>query len=192
MRDFLEPTIVVSSCLEFKNVRYDGQVIPCDIVRDLKKYVEFVKVCPEVEIGLGVPREPIRIVKDDNRDKLVQPNTGRDVTEEMDEFTEQFLDNLPPVDGFLFKSKSPTVGLKRIKKYSNVDGSNVVEKGTGFFARKIVDRYEGYPIEDNDRLRNGKIRKHFLTKLFTFSDFRSSVRSGKYADLENSMKETDF
>ncbi|MEF8847406.1 MAG: DUF523 and DUF1722 domain-containing protein [Candidatus Paceibacterota bacterium] len=184
MSDFAEPTVVVSSCLEFKKVRYDGQVVPCDIVRDLKKHVKFVKVCPEYEIGLGVPREPIRIVRKENEDKLVQPETGRDVTEEMDEFTEKFLDDLPEVDGFLFKSKSPTVGLRRIKKYSSETEANVVEKGAGFFARKIIDRYDGYPMEDNDRLRNDKIRNHFLTKLFTFSDFRSSVRSGKYADLK--------
>ncbi len=184
MRDFSKPTVVVSSCLEFEPVRYDGQVIPCEIVRELKKHVNFIKVCPEYEIGLGVPREPIRIVRKEDEDRLVQPDTGRDVTEEMDEFTEKFLDNLQEVDGFLFKSKSPTVGLRRIKIHSDETGPNIVEKGSGFFARKIIDRYDGYPMEDNDRLRNDKIRNYFLTKLFTFSDFRSSVESGRFADLK--------
>lgn len=184
MINYVKPKLVVSHCLEFEKLRYDGQYVPCETVRELRGFVNFVKVCPEYEIGLGVPREPIRIVRKGGEDRLVQPKTGRDVTGEMDEFTEKFLDDLPQLDGFLFKSKSPTVGLNRIKKYSDETGPNVVEKGAGFFARKIIDRYEGYPMEDNDRLRNGKIRTHFFTKLFTFSDFRSSVRSGKYVDLK--------
>ncbi len=59
-------------------MRYDGQVVPCEIVKELKKYVKFIKVCPEYEIGLGVPREPIRIVREGDEDKLVQPKSGRD------------------------------------------------------------------------------------------------------------------
>lgn len=184
MSEFVEPTVVISSCLEFENVRYDGQVVPCEIVKDLKKHVKFVKVCPEYEIGLGVPREPIRIVRDERKNKLIQPKTGRDVSKEMDEFTEKFLDNLSQVDGFIFKSKSPTVGLRQVKIYSKETGPEVVDRDAGFFAKKILDRYKGYPIEDNDRLRNDKIRHHFLTKLFTFSDFRSTARSEKYADLK--------
>ncbi len=136
MRDFSKPKVVVSACLEFEPVRYDGQVIPCEIVRELKKHVNFTKVCPEYEIGLGVPREPIRIVRKGDEDRLVQPDTGRDVTEEMDEFTEKFLNNLPEVDGFIFKSKSPTVGIKHIKIHSNDTGANIVEKGSGFFRKK--------------------------------------------------------
>jgi len=67
MNMFPKPVVVVSACLEFENVRYDGQVIPCKIVRDLEPYVEYIKVCPEVAIGLGVPRDPIRIVKLGNK-----------------------------------------------------------------------------------------------------------------------------
>jgi uncharacterized protein YbbK (DUF523 family) len=115
-------------------VRYDGQVIPCKIVRDLEPYVEYIKVCPEFAIGLGVPRDPIRIVKRDGDKRLIQPKTKGNITEKMNDFTTRFINSLPDVDGFIFKSKSPTIGLRGIKVYGGIENAPVIERSSGFFA----------------------------------------------------------
>lgn len=90
----------------------------------------------------------------------------------MDAFTDDFLARLRPVDGFIFKSGSPTIGLHGIKVYAGVDKPNVVAKTSGFFARKIIECYRGYPTGEDDRLRNSRIHHHFLTKLYAFAAFR--------------------
>lgn len=173
MRKFLRPRVLVSRCLEFDNVRYDGKVIPSKIVRDLIPLVDFVKVCPEVEIGMGIPRNPIRIVKDHDSYSLIQPKTGEDVTEKMDSFITDFMRELAEMDGFIFKAVSPTIGIRNIKVYAGIEMAPVVEKGSGFFTKKIIEKYDGFPMEEDDRLRNHHIRHHFLTQLYIFSEFRN-------------------
>jgi len=185
MRKFARPIVLVSRCLEFDNVRYDGKVVPCRIVKDLIPVVDFLKVCPEYEIGLGVPRDPIRIVKQKGNYRLVQPKTGEDVTEKMENFTKNFMEDLKDVDGFIFKSRSPTIGVRDIKVYSGAEAAPVIEKGMGFFAGKIFEKYYGYPIEEDDRLRNYHIRHHFLTQLYTFADLRTHYSSGSIKELQD-------
>ncbi len=176
----IRPKILTSACLEFEKVRYDGQLIPSQIIRDLMPFVDFIKVCPENAIGLGVPREPIRIVKKDDKYHLIQHKTNLDVTDKMNTFTNSFVKKLGEVDGFIFKSKSPTMGIKNIKIYSSIErGSNVVNRCGGFFAGKVIEKYNGYPAEEDDRLRNKKIREHFLTKLFLFARFREAKNNNK-------------
>ncbi|MDW7732095.1 MAG: DUF523 domain-containing protein [Methanolobus sp.] len=192
LQDFPRPIVLVSRCLEFENVRYNGQVIHSRIVRDLEPLVDFITVCPEVDIGLGVPREPIRIVKEEGNYRLVQPKTGRDVTREMNDFTDDFMAQLGDVDGFIFKSGSPTIGIRNIKVYSGVKMAPVVEKGSGFFAKKILERYAGYPMEEDDRLRNYRIRNHFLTQLYTFADLRHVKRSASLEELTRFNKKNSF
>ena len=164
-------------------MRYNGQVMPCELVRSLEPYVDFIKVCPEYEIGLGVPREPIRIIKAGEEYRLVQPRTGRDVTDAMDAFTDAFLMALSQVDGFIFKSKSPTIGLTGIKVYNGPLDHMVMERRSGFFAGKVLQKYRGYPIEEDTRLINDNIRHHFLTWLFAFAGFREAVATGRLSEF---------
>lgn len=178
-----KPVVVVSACLEFEKVRYDGQVIPCPLVRELEPYAEYIKVCPEVAIGLGVPRDPIRIVKIGGAKRLIQPKTKEDITERMNAFTTGFIDALPEVDGFIFKSKSPTIGLRGIKVYADLEAAPVIERSSGFFADQIIAAFPGYPMEDDDRLRNATIRHEFLTKLFTFAAFRQVKQEHSFEAL---------
>jgi uncharacterized protein YbbK (DUF523 family)/uncharacterized protein YbgA (DUF1722 family) len=178
MRRFPRPRVLISACLEFDNVRYDRKVVPCPVVDELKPFVDFIKVCPESAIGLGVPRDPLRIVKVGVRERLIQPRTGRDLTEQMDAFTDRFLASLPPVDGFLFKSGSPTIGFYNIKVYDHPVGPGVAGRTSGLFAHKILHHYPGYPVEDDLRLRNRKICDEFLTKVFSFAGFREAAETG--------------
>jgi uncharacterized protein YbbK (DUF523 family)/uncharacterized protein YbgA (DUF1722 family) len=169
---FPKPVVVVSRCLEFEPVRYNAQIMPCPLVKDLEPFVEYIKVCPEYEIGLGVPRDPIRIVKQNNKLHLIQPKTKEDITDKMNQFTLNFIQHLPEVDGFIFKSDSPTIGLRNIKIYSGIEKAPVVQRGHGFFAGQLLNTYPDYPMEEDNRLRNNTIRHHFLVKLFTFAGFR--------------------
>ncbi|UGV41538.1 DUF1722 domain-containing protein [Methanococcoides orientis] len=185
---YSRPRVVASKCLEFEAVRYNGSVINCPTVRALIPFVDFITVCPEVEIGLGVPRDTIRIVLVDGKKRLIQPKTETDITESMDNFTDKFLNDLPDVDGFIFKSGSPTIGIRKIKIYAASDKGFVIDYGSGFFADKIVQKYAEYPLEEDDRLRNNIIRNHFLTKLFVFSDLRTVKESGSFEKLERFHK----
>jgi uncharacterized protein YbbK (DUF523 family) len=188
-----KPIILTSACLEFEKVRYDGQSIPSRIIKDLMPFVKFIKVCPEFEIGLGVPREPVRIVKKGDELRLIQHNTERDVTVEMNNFCDKFIDGLKEVDAFIFKSKSPSMGVSNIKVYSGMKGSGVVGKCGGFFATRISERFEGYPIEEDDRLRNKKIRDDFLTRAFLFSAYRNAQKQKRLKEFhENNLLLFEF
>lgn len=146
MDKFPKPNVVISKCLGFAKCRYDGKIVHDTIVRRLKPFVNFIPVCPEVEIGLGIPRDPIRIVSDKprtfsqngasnvlrdtsllqtGREKvrgkgklhLYQPATDKDLTQQMIQFSKRYLASLEDVDGFILKSRSPSCGINRVKIY---------------------------------------------------------------------------
>jgi uncharacterized protein YbbK (DUF523 family) len=158
-------------------------MIRSPIVAKLKEYVDFLSVCAEMEIGLGVPRKPVRIVFDKGEHRLVQPATGRDVTEDMQTFCTDFLDSARDVDGFILKFRSPSCGIKDVKVYPAAGKSGAVEKTSGYFGGAVLNRYLFLPIEDEGRLRNARIKEHFLTKLFTLAAFRRVKSAGSMKDL---------
>ncbi len=183
MRDFSKPVVVVSKCITFEPVRWNGQIIASDFVEKIKPYVDFIPVCPEVEIGLGVPRDPIRIVLVNGEKRLLQPATGLDFTEKMNSFSESFLDSLDAVDGFILKSGSPSSGFKNVKVYPSIEKVASIAKSPGFFGEAVLQKFPNLAIEDERRLLNPRIREHFLTKLFTLASFREVKKSGKVRDL---------
>jgi uncharacterized protein YbgA (DUF1722 family)/uncharacterized protein YbbK (DUF523 family) len=181
--NFPKPRIVVSRCLEFESCRYNGTMMPSEVVRTLKPLVEFLTVCPEVAIGLGVPRDPIRIVRGDDGPSLVQPATGRDLTAKMRGFADSFLASLPEVDGFILKFRSPSCGLKDVKIYAGPDARGTSGKGPGFFGAAVLERSGDLAVEDEGRLTNFRIREHFLTGVFTFARFRECAAAGSMRSL---------
>ena len=183
VRTFVTPTVVVSRCIGFDHCRWNGDMVTSHIVDQLKEFVDFVPVCAEMEMGLGVPRDPIRIVGDKGGEHLVQPATGRDVSDDMTRFAETFLDTLSHVDGFILKNKSPSCGMKEVKVYAGPEKGGSIGKTDGFFARSVLKHYPDMPIEDEGRLRNMRIRDHFLTRLYTLSEFRTVQASGRMAAL---------
>ncbi|WP_442598589.1 YbgA family protein [Neobacillus sp. D3-1R] len=172
MNQFVKPKVVVSKCLEFAECRYNGDVISDPLVRRLQAFVDFYPVCPEVEIGLGIPRETIRIVETEGVRQLVQPSTEKDLTSEMESFSRQFLHQLNDIDGFILKSKSPTCGIKDVKVYSGLSRAPVIGKDSGYFGKAVLEHFGSYGIEEEGRLSNFSIREHFLTKIFTYAAFR--------------------
>ena len=182
-REFPKPILVISECLEFEPCRYDGARIRFDLVKALAPHVEYRPVCPEVQVGLGVPRDTIRLVASGDRNLLVQPATGRDLTDDMEGFAARHLDGLGEVDGFILKSRSPSCGLGHVKVFDAAGSRGVVRRGAGVFAAAVLERYGDLAVEDEGRLRNHRIREHFLTKLFALARLRELARTGGIGDL---------
>jgi len=186
MRDFVTPTVVVSRCIEIEPCRYNGLKIASDFVKQLIPHFNLIPVCPEVEIGLGTPRDALRIVMKEDKMKLIQPKTGLDFTEKMDAFVNSFLDSLPEVDGFILKGRSPTSAIKDAKRYSGPNPGDALRgKGPGFFGMAVLERFSHLAIEDEGRLRNPNIKSNFLTKLYTLAKFRDVKRSKSSKDVLN-------
>ncbi len=167
------PKIVVSSCLNGENVRYDGKAVDSSLVKTLSKYVDIISVCPEVSIGLPVPREPIVVVRKNDNIKIVNPKTQEDFTERLEEFSKNFIKNLKDVDGFLLKSKSPSCGVSGTKTYKNENGTGFLYRRYGTFAKNIKNTFKYYPVEDELRLKNPDRLLWFLFRIFILSKLKS-------------------
>ncbi|MBY6037474.1 DUF523 and DUF1722 domain-containing protein [Fictibacillus nanhaiensis] len=178
MGAYARPKVVVSKCLEFDACRYNGDVIYNDVIKKLMEYVDFVPVCPEVEIGLGTPRETIRIVKKEDQHLLVQPSTGRDVTKEMRLFSESYLAGVQDTDGFILKTRSPSCGLKEVKVYASTEKGPAIGHASGLFGGKVAELFSHLAVEEEGRLNNFTIRDRFYTKLFTLASFRRVMPNG--------------
>lgn len=183
MRLFARPKIVISKCIEFDHCRYDGSLIPSDFVNALKPHVDLIPVCPEVEIGLGVPRSSLRIVSVNGEPRLVQPTTGLDVTERMKDFSNHYLGSLSDIEGFILKYRSPSCGMKNVKVYSGPTKAGSVSKIPGLFGLAVVNSFPDLAIEDEGRLRNLNIREHFLTRLYAQAGFRKVQNEGSASGL---------
>lgn len=188
----IKPCVVISKCLGFERCRYNGIIIYDDYVETLKPHVEYITVCPEVEIGLGVPRDPIRVVAEQGDLRLKQPATQRDITEIMKNFCITFLQSVKEVDGFLLKSRSPSCGIKDVKIYPSMEKSAASGKGMGFFGSIVMEHFPDLPIEDEGRIKNFRIREHFLTKLFTLAAFRRISMSRSMKELVRFHTESKF
>lgn len=177
------PVVVASKCLEIAACRYNGVSIRAPFIRQLEPFVELVPICPEEEIGLGTPRDPVRLVELGEGTRLVQPSTGRDLTGDMEGWSERYLDTLPEVDGFVLKSRSPSCGIKDTKVYAAAEKGGPIGRDAGLFARAVMRRFPHAAIEDEGRLTNFRLRHHFLARLFRRAHFRAVRASGKMGRL---------
>ena len=192
MNTFTRPLVVISKCLGFEHCRWNGLTIQDQFVDRLAGHVDYETVCPEVEIGLGVPRDPVRIVQIDKELRLMQPATGKDHTKAMKVFVEKYLNTLTDVDGFILKSRSPSCGIKEVKIYPSMEKSAALRKENGFFATAVMEKYPMLPVEDEGRLRNFTIREHFLRRLFTIARFRLIDKTKKMRDIVQFQAENKF
>lgn len=176
----------VSSCLLGAEVRYDGGHKLDRYLRDvIGIYADFVPVCPEVEVGLPTPRETLRLVKDEQgRTRLVFAKSGEDITERMENWALQRVEQLAGegLDGYVFKSKSPSSGMERVRVY---DRNGVPHKdGTGVFARIFMERFPLLPVEEEGRLNDPRLRENFIASIFTLQRFRRVLEEdGGYGSL---------
>jgi uncharacterized protein YbbK (DUF523 family) len=174
----VRPIVVISRCIDFDSCRYNGQVIRASLREELEPFVDFTPICPELEIGLGVPRDPVRLVRRSDGPHMVQPSTGRDLTRAMSSFAARFLDSLEGVDGFILKSRSPSCAIRDGKVFDSDAEDAGHDSGPGLFAARVLERFPAAAVEDERRLEDEWPRHHFLTKLFTLASFRLAVADG--------------
>jgi len=163
----------ISTCLLGWDVRYDGTHKLDRFLRDtLGGYVEYVPVCPEVECGMTTPREALRLIGDPDKPRLITINTRKDYTDQMQEWGRRKLDELAgeALCGYIFKSRSPSSGMERIKVY---DKNGVPAKtGIGIFARMFMERFPQLPVEDEGRLHDPRLRENFVERIFVMKRWR--------------------
>ena len=170
----------VSACLLGEKVRYDGgHKMDRFITNTLGNYVAFVPVCPEVEAGFGIPRESMHLEGDPQAPKLVTTKTHRDMTDQMLNWAQVSVRELEAEDlcGFVFKSRSPSSGMARVKVFN--EKGMPVQKGVGLFARAFMEHFPLIPVEEEGRLHDYKLRENFIESIFVLKRWRTTLAEGK-------------
>lgn len=171
----------ISSCLLGEEVRYDGQHKLNHYLRDqLGAFVDYIPVCPEVESGFSIPREAMRLVGDVDHPRLFTVNSKVEVTQQMTDWIPGRIAQLASeqLDGYVFKSRSPSSGMERIKVYPSADGGMPIKKGIGLFARAFMEHFPTLPVEDEGRLNDPALREHFIERIFVHARWRKFLADG--------------
>jgi uncharacterized protein YbgA (DUF1722 family)/uncharacterized protein YbbK (DUF523 family) len=182
-----KPIIGISKCLLGENVRYDGKNKLDFYLRDmLGKHVKYIPICPEVESGMSIPREPIKLLESKGKIHLITEETNNDITEQMDSWIKKQIKYLSNKNlcGFIFKSKSPSCGLSD----AEVSRKNTITKdGIGLFARAFVESFPLVPVIDEKHLNDPRIKENFIEQIFLVNRWKNMKEKTK------SMKNlTDF
>jgi len=170
-------SVGVSSCLLGNPVRYDGGHKRDRYVTDtLGRYFRFVPVCPEMECGLPVPREAMRLIGDVDNPQLVTNRTGVDHTALMKAFCTRKVGELENEDlcGFIFKRASPSSGLYRVKLYH--PAGHAQKNGRGLFAAAVVKHFPYLPVEEEGRLHDAILRENFIEKVFSYRRWKEFLQ----------------
>jgi uncharacterized protein YbgA (DUF1722 family)/uncharacterized protein YbbK (DUF523 family) len=166
--------IGISACLLGEKVRYDGgHKRDAYLVETFGRHVEWVPVCPEVEMGLGVPRETLRLVRTGGEIRLIMPKTGADHTEAMRAYAKQRVAELAKEDlcGYVLKKGSPSCGMERVRVF---DARGVPAKsGRGLFAEALLRRFPHLPVEEEGRLSEPRRRENFVDRVFAYHRLRT-------------------
>ncbi|MFI5247536.1 MAG: YbgA family protein [Nitrospirales bacterium] len=169
----------ISRCLLGEEVRFDGGHKKDNFLTEvLGPYVEWVPVCPEVEAGLGTPREAMRLVGDPQHPRLVTIKSGTDHTRAVERMTAHRIEELEELDlsGYVFKKDSPSCGMERVRIYNEhgMPGRN----GVGLFARAFIEQFPLIPAEEEGRLCDPTLRENFIERVFCYRRWQDLVQSG--------------
>ena len=174
-----KPKIGISACLLGENVRFNGghkQSQLCSEV--LAAYFDFVPLCPEVAIGLGIPRETIRLVGDAASPQAVgSVHRELNVTAPLGEYGEKMAAEHSDLCGYIFMQKSPSCGLGRVKVYRE-NGAPVDGGGRGIYAQAFCARHPNLPVEEDGRLNDPVLRENFLTRVFVYASWQQLLGEG--------------
>ena len=159
--------IGISGCLLGQNIRFDGQhKYHWYINNILSEYFEYQSVCPEVAIGMGIPRKSVRLIGDVNDPIMIEPTSGTDWTQKMNQYSIKQASSFAKISGFIFKKGSPSCGIFRTKVYQK--NGIPLTSGRGLFAQAITDRWPLLPVEDEGRLNDSVLRENFIEKVFGY------------------------
>lgn len=173
-----KPQIGVSACLTGKAVRFDGGFISNHFINDeCASFLDIHTMCPEVEMGMGIPRPTIQLRDFDGEIRLVySKNPEQDITRDMRDYSQKKLKTLPALDGFIFKKDSPSCGAFKVPVKNNKTGMRT-RNGIGLFALAFKQRHPQVPVEDEGRLNDKGIRENFLERVFAHYRWRLIAES---------------
>ncbi len=180
--DATRPAIGISSCLLGENVRYDGghKRNPF-ITEQLAEHFDFRPVCPEVAIGLGVPRPAIQLKQGEERVRLVDSrNPDREYTVEMADYARRQAAELGGISGYIFKAKSPSCGVWRVPVHRDRGPSD--RDGRGVYADAFMRARPLLPVEEEGRLHDPVLRENFVERVFAFRRWQDIEAEGMSAD----------
>ena len=169
----------ISRCLLGDEVRFDGGHKRDSFLTDVfGRYVEWVPVCPEVEAGLGTPREAMRLVGDPQNPRLVTIKSGTDHTHALETLTTNRIVQLMELDlsGYVFKKGSPSCGIERVRIYNEKGMPN--RNGVGLFARSFIEQFPLIPVEEEGRLCEPTLRENFIERVFCYRRWQNLVQNG--------------
>ncbi|WP_028631679.1 YbgA family protein [Pseudomonas parafulva] len=174
-----KPRIAISACLTGHSVRYNGGHKASDLCRtQLEEHFEWTPVCPEVAIGLGVPRDPIRLVGNPDHPEVVGTrNPGMDLTGPLRTYGEQMANELDDICGYIFMQKSPSCGLERVKVYQD-NGHPAFHSGRGAYAQAFCERRPDLPVEEEGRLHDPVLRENFISRVYAYADWQRVLAEG--------------
>ncbi|AQT59475.1 DUF523 and DUF1722 domain-containing protein [Cellvibrio sp. PSBB023] len=166
----------VSQCLLGEQVRFDGGHKRSRYLTDvLSSFIEFRPVCPEVAIGLGVPRKPIRLMVMGEETRVVGvADPSLDVTDALVAQAELAVQQMPDICGYVFMQNSPSCGVFGMKRY-RTNGYTMDAKGRGAYAKRFMELMPYLPVEEAGRLNDAGLRENFLTRVFAFHDFKTHL-----------------
>ncbi|MGL6260136.1 YbgA family protein [Vibrio sp. WXL210] len=166
----------ISSCVLGEKVRFDsGHKISNFVTKELSSYLEFISICPEVGIGLSVPRPTIRLISNDERIALVETkDETKDYTDLMIDFSNAQVDRLSrePLCGYIVCAKSPTCGMERVKVYKN---KRADKEGVGMYTEILMQRMPWLPVEEDGRLNDPVLRENFISRIYSLQDLYHSM-----------------
>jgi len=167
----------VSQCLLGEPVRFDGgHKRNAFLLEVLSKYVEFQPVCPEVAIGLGIPRKPIRLIVTDGQDRIRSvENPDLDVTDGLYREAEKAAEQMPDICGYVFMQKSPSCGVFGLKRYGS-NGYSIDSRGRGAYAKRFMELMPLIPVEEAGRLVDAGLRENFIARIFALHDWRENLQ----------------
>ena len=174
-----KPRIAISACLTGHSVRYNGGHKASDLCRtQLEAHFEWVPVCPEVAIGLGIPRDPIRLVGNPEQPEVVGTrNPGMDLTGPLRTYGEQMAGELDDICGYIFMQKSPSCGLERVKVYQD-NGHPAFHGGRGVYAHAFCSLRPDLPVEEEGRLHDAVLRENFISRVYAYADWQRLLAEG--------------
>lgn len=168
----------ISACLLGHEVRYNsGHKRDDFLVHTLGSHVRWYPLCPEVEIGLGIPRESIRLAGNKENPRLIAPQSGKDHTQTMNRWARSRLDEIEQwrLHGYVLKKDSPSCGLFRVRVYR--DKGAPARDGRGLFAGELTRRLPLLPVEEEGRLNDPRLRENFIERLFAYQRWRHFMES---------------
>ncbi|MCH8491999.1 MAG: DUF523 and DUF1722 domain-containing protein [Idiomarina sp.] len=171
-KEFTVIYVGISACLLGQKVRYDGGHKGSDFCQNqLGKHVEYLPLCPEVGIGMSVPRPTIRLVGDVAQPRAVVPKTGEDVTQRLADFANVREQQLTKLSGYILCAKSPSCGMERVRVYAEDSNMNVKD-GTGIFAQRLKEMFPALPMEEDGRLNDPLLRENFVLRLYVYYEWQ--------------------